>query len=277
MGNYTRDYARSNAIPNRNAHNLQGEYYGIELELNHPVGYQHLLRAMPDTKNRNIRPATEEDGSLDMRRGVEIVFPPLKASQINSPLSFFTKTIKALDAEGHNSSTGYGMHVNVNTSDWTPLEIAKMVTFFNMFPAARLANLGGRALNRWCQQYLITAPWAGAITVSGLVRSCFGSHGYVVSPRTGRLELRFPRATTDIYRIQSVVLFAQLARKYLSTVNNIALTTTCLQAFPNSTELEESFIEFIRSQPKSKKITRLLEFLDYAPSENRNPATVQAV
>lgn len=182
----------------------KGMKIGIELEVEHPNGYHEAIKRIP--KFRSYMPDFEEDMSLDYRRGVEIIFPPLSPSTIRNKNSTFSRAIKAIDESGVEDSDRCGMHMNVNTSDWEWHKINRFGQLVLGLPRHVLENIGGRTLTRYCgmMHWYYLDDW---------YEYAEESHDYAVSFRRNRLELRFPASTTCLRKINLLVYFIEAVAK----------------------------------------------------------------
>lgn len=212
MGNYRRDaYHNARRLWPR-VQAPVGRYVGIELEVSHRAGYQHLLDILPDPPGEGMRPATETDGSLPYATGVEIVFPAFKYKYAQSKNGFLAKTMDALRAANASHQNGYGMHVNVNTVGWSPEKRQLFHGLINWMPGASLANIGGRTLNGYCMQF----KWSElAEYTRSQARGCTAN-------RQNRIECRFPKSTSDHDRLSLIVDFVKLVERYISVKRNAA-------------------------------------------------------
>lgn len=184
----------------------EGRMMGIEFEIEHPDGFDRILEALPEPRDPKNTPVTERDGSLNDHCGVEIVFPPYKYAAFKSGTSFFARAMKALEEAGVESTVNCGMHMNINTTGWTADQRTAFVFFLHRFPRACIERIGGRTLNGYCNQYPELTFTAAAthtqhVTLAGL--------------RPNRIEVRFPKATTDLNRVKNLTNFFELLEDYV--------------------------------------------------------------
>lgn len=115
---------------------LEGELYGLELELRHPTNRQVLADALDGfPRGRSPAPIAERDGSLDELRGVEIICPPLPLAQVTTEQGYIgrlMRTMKEAGAEEEVPAT-YGLHINVNLHGWGREERLLTQYLLNLF------------------------------------------------------------------------------------------------------------------------------------------------
>lgn len=223
MGYARGSYHSYNSRPAwRNSNQLKGAYIGIELEtVSRTRSYRDILRRLPEFNGR-CRPLTEEDGSLPDNTGVEIIFPPFRASTIKKSTSVLAKSMAAIDgvvAHGHRAA---GMHINLNVGDMLTLERTYMMHAVHCLTSAMLANLGGRYTNSYCMPNPYQMYSGGNLPSTYYVGLCW--HGNAAELHGSRMELRFPQSTTDHNRLKLLVDFCMALRafaksKYASTMN----------------------------------------------------------
>lgn len=204
MAGYQRRSYHSHSPQWRNSRALKGSYVGIELELEaeqeeRTGGYRQLLNLLPDIKSKG-RPLVEADGSLSYTRGVELIFPPLRPASIKRANSSIKRVMKSLEGATLSPRATVGMHLNINTSEWSPHRILHATAAVMSLGGRFLAALGGRTLNRYCR----LQPCGHG---RELWSYCYNTHHAAVSIRDGRLELRFPKSTTDTDRLDRLLDF----------------------------------------------------------------------
>lgn len=231
MGYERESYHSYNSRPAwRNSNQLKGAYIGVELEtVSRTRSYRDVLRRLPEF-NARCRPLTEEDGSLPDNTGVEIIFPPFRASTIKKSTSVLAKSMAAIDgvvAHGHRAT---GMHINLNVGDMLLSERTCMMHAVHCLTSTMLANLGGRYPNNYCSPY----PYASrgrTLPASDHYRGlCW--HGNAAELHGSRLELRFPQSTTNHKRLKLLVDFCMALRafaksKYASDMNFSDTVQSC--------------------------------------------------
>lgn len=181
----------------------KGELVGIELEMEHPIHRSALLNCIPEF-TPTTRPITERDSSLDST-GVEIIFPPVSPRDLIKKRSAFSRTLTALAAAGATPSSDTGMHINVNTGDWTGDEVRAFTVMFNAMPARWLDNVGGRLPNDYCGQ--AEFEWWHEVDEDT-------SDHCAAAIKHNRVELRFPSATTNMTRVSNILLFIRHVHRY---------------------------------------------------------------
>lgn len=252
MGNYVRRAYHSQRPAWRNSTNLQGKYVGIEFEcVSATRSYRDILNALPDFKF-NRGPLAETDGSLPSQRGVELVFPPVSYRQIKSSKSVFAKALKALEGKISTRATSPGMHVNINTSGWSDIKIMLFCATVHNIPRDSLVYLGGRQLNGYCR----------LIPGNRLQSYGYGYHT-VASVKAGRIELRFPRPTTDHERIKRIVEFADVVERFI--------TKAPPSKYTNSTGT--IYADFVNYVSKTKKGKLVLGYLNGTNEETKKEAS----
>lgn len=200
-------------------HDARGKLLGIELEVEAHEGhdYAQVLRAMPahDAAVDGPAPHFEADASLDMDRGVEIVFPPYPVRQLRQGGTYFAKAVAALDASGLVcfDSGQCGMHMNINCGGWSNEKKAVFVAVINNAPNNILAKLGGRQLNRYCAKHP-GHPMTHYMVEPG------PTHRSIIEHKRGggRLEARFPAATLDLERIARLAFFFDILEDYAGAI-----------------------------------------------------------
>lgn len=231
----------ANAAPNRRI--------GIEFEIENELGYQEILDAIPETLNLEEEPVTERDGSLLEGKGVEIVFPPFKHSQIKDAASFFGRTLKALEECGAESNVRCGMHMNVSTMGWTDDTKRNFLYFLNRVDALLLQRIGGRALNGFCSQRR-DVTWVDMLYVT--------EHVVCAGLRPNRIEVRFPQATMDQTKVGELVDFLDLLQDWSA----LGTTRDLLSTNPVSGAMVAEFFHFLTTNKrKPRKSARVLEIL----------------
>lgn len=210
---------------------------GVELELEHSRGYAAILAALPDTANTNLRPSTEMDGSLDDYRGVEIVFPPMSPSQLSNGNSFIRRSFKALDESGAHGGRNCGMHVNINTFGWDVRVRNTYISLFFLITQDTLCAIGGRSLTNYCEQWFNLNE---VTNQAGVARWCRNNHNTVVSVRPDRVELRFPAATTNIEKLQTVVAFSNYVKQYAESITGTDLNMLTKEPWSGNTTIRRN-------------------------------------
>lgn len=255
MGNYVRRGYHS-TFPAWRSTQLKGQYIGIELEVYHPNHYRDALAALPNVRKNQRAPITEEDGSLDDYKGVEIIFPPYKYAQLKNHRSFFHTSLAALQKAGAHGRPGYGMHMNVNTGGWSEDKIATFVLVVGSIPVRNLANVGGRQMER---TYIHS--W------HELMYDAYGR----VEAKEGRLECRFPQSDTNSARVMVLVDFINMVEKYASSkkvqsqcktlVRDRRVSTAGMKAVHD--EIYEGFTDWLDAQStKNTTAKAVLEVME---------------
>ena len=255
MGNYVRREYHSQRPAWRNSTDLRGKYVGIEFEcVSATQSYRDILNALPDFKF-NRGPLAEQDGSLPTNRGVELIFPPVSYRQIKSSKSVFAKALKALEGKISTRATSPGMHVNINTRGWSDNKVMLFCATVHNIPRDSLVYLGGRQLNRYCSLF-----------PSNRLQSYGYGHHTVASVKGGRIELRFPRPTTDHERIKRVVEFADVVERFAS------------KAAPLKYQYDTSAIyaDFVKYASKTKKGKLVLGYLNGKNEETKKEASTNS-
>ena len=255
MGNYIRREYHSQRPAWRNSTTLQGKYVGIEFEcVSATQSYRDILNALPDFKF-NRGPLAETDGSLPSQRGVELIFPPVSYRQIKNSKSVFAKALKALEGKISTRATSPGMHVNINTGGWSNTKIMLFCATVHNVPRDSLVRLGGRQLNSYCR----------LIPGNRLQNYGYGYHT-VASVKAGRIELRFPRPTTDHERIKHIVEFADVVERFI--------TKAPPSKYTNSTGT--IYTDFVKYASKTKKGKKVLGYLNGTNEETKKAASTNS-
>lgn len=266
MGNYTRGAYHSSRPSWRNGFNEEGNYVGIEFEVD-SHNYQTVLSLLPDFP-ADIRPLTECDGSLGSN-GVEIVFPPISLSRLKRADCTFQRSIAAIkDAVIHSERTG--MHMNVNTRGWSNDATAVFTAIVQHMDEEHLRNLGGRRPTDYCAQCK-----GRAFT---RYRRGFVSHT-VADNKDHRIELRFPMSTCNKETIDGLVDFIERLTAFATRnteqaralVDNIPLTEqSSVQVWyqePVVARYERLVAAFYTFLSKTKKGKKVLDILHTAKPE----------
>lgn len=259
MGNYRLNNYHRSPFKYRNVTGQSGELYGVELEMEHENSREALIDSIPDQRYERLRPVTERDGSLD-NTGVEIIFPPMKVSQLSRKDGFFRRTLLALKEGGAKTSYATGMHVNVNTHGWGTNLVDAFVLFHQILPDSLVNSIGGRNRNHYCGNL-----WYERYEPLRYVgHRASGNHTTIASIRRGRVELRYPAASLNPERLMMVISFSRLLKKYLQEevlpkVSQNPTIEEVLGKRPNSYALEK-FYNYVRSHntPDAKRVKGVL-------------------
>ena len=255
MGNYIRREYHSQRPAWRNSTNLRGKYVGIEFEcVSATQSYRDILNALPDFKF-DRGPLAETDGSLPINRGVELIFPPVSYRQIKSSKSVFAKAMKALEGKISTRATSPGMHININTRDWTSAQANIFAAVVHNTPTASLVRLGGRNLNTYCRQRF------------GVQLSHYGGMYHSVASNKGnRIELRFPKPTTDHEKIKKIIEYAEVVERFAKKADSTkyGLMTSTIYA------------DFVKYASKTKKGKKVLEYLNGTNEENKKETSTNS-
>lgn len=229
---------------------------GIELEMEHPNHYRNILSELPLFK-RN-RPITEQDGSLNYDRGVEIVFPPYSVASLKDKRGNFQRTVRAIEESGAEPTSNCGMHLNINTRGWG--EQKRQVFTATLFLVRRQAieMIGRRSLNNGYCSPMNT--YMRGFNINQLYNFARGSHSLLVSPRVGRIEARYPAATFNLETINFNVYFLQCVEKFAGAHEN-AFHITDLTGEEAST-VNANLSQFIKdNMPAGSRRAKLLRIL----------------
>lgn len=206
MGNYVRNGYHSTRPSWRNHGSLTGRYIGIEFEVEaHGGPYSRICELLPDFDNP--RPLVEQDGSLSNSSGCEIIFPPISLASLRSKNNMFHESVRAL--AGHTRhTTNTGMHMNINCRGWNERKVGLFVALVHNLPRASLEAIGGRRLNTYCERI----PNQSIANYRGFT----STHSRAIE-RSGtyRLEMRFPRSTTDERQIDVLLDFIDKAETFV--------------------------------------------------------------
>lgn len=255
MGNYSRHWYHSQQPTWRDSNNLNGKYIGVEFECE-PKGtdsYRKILDLLPDFKF-DRSPLTESDTSLGPN-GVEIIFPPVSYKQLKNKKSVFAKSIAALKGN-LKDTTRTGMHLNVNTHGWRERDKEIFVAVFHHISQDALETIGGRKLNHYCYQ--------DKFKHLHQARECSG-HRFSAEWRGNRVELRFPKPTTDHEHIKKLVEFVEMAERFAKLKRNPMPTTT--------DNLEQKFKKYLQGSKKGKRVLGHL----YGTSTDSNSTAEPAI
>lgn len=227
---------------------------GVEFEIENELGYQRILDAIPDTDDPAEQPVTERDGSLLEGKGVEIVFPPFKHSQLKSAGSFFGRTLAAIEEAGAESNVRCGMHMNVSTAGWDDDQKRTFLFFLNTVTVKYLKIIGGRGLTGYSPQQKVR--WEDCIYLT--------DHMICAGLRPNRIEVRFPQATMDMEKVTTIVDFLDLLQDWSTRPESQEF---CRKAdhYYCGEEIMGNFLDFINHfKRKAKKAKRLTEVINNA-------------
>ena len=252
MGNYVRRAYHSQRPAWRNSTNLRGKYVGIEFEcVSATQSYRDILNALPDFKF-NRGPLAETDGSLPQMRGVELVFPPVSYRQIKSSKSVFAKAMKALEGKISTGATSPGMHININTGGWSILKSCLFAAVVHNTPLNLLTKLGGRNLNSYCRKR------------EGCQLNHYASFYHSVASNKGsRMELRFPKPTTDHEKLKWILEYVEAVEKFANKANPIKYDLST----------SDIYNDFVKYASKTKKGKKVLEYLNGTNEETKKAAS----
>lgn len=240
----------------------EGPYIGVEFECISSAGnYSVLLDALPNFPFGR-EPLAEDDGSLPGRSGLELIFPPVSYKQLKKSSSVFGKCIAALDGKITTDRNITGMHMNVNTNHWSAdKKLLFIATFHNIMQEA-LECIGGRQLNTYCKQL----PDEGLYYYEDVC-----DHSYCAEYLDNRVELRFPKSTTDHSKVTQLIEFIEVVETFAEVE-----VANCHQYEDSTHALEASFRKFCS---KSKKGKRVLGYLydksTTSPDSNSSAAPAQ--
>lgn len=201
---FRRNSYHGTSTPWRQSRELTGRHVGIELEVEatESVGsYTALMRLLPGTKQDDEEyPIVETDSTLDVDRGMEIIFPPIPYANLLADGKYFRRAVDALHGNIREATTNCGMHMNINVRDWTRRKKAAFIAVIHHMSDTQIRNLGGRAPTSYCRlsRMATVADYDGfssSHTAAGLKAD------YT------RLEVRFPRATANRAVIQTLIDF----------------------------------------------------------------------
>lgn len=252
MGNYVRREYHSQRPAWRNSTNLRGKYVGIEFEcVSATQSYRDILNALPDFKFHR-GPLVETDGSLPSNSGVELIFPPVSYRQIKNSKSVFAKSLKALEGKISTLATSPGMHININTAGWSVNKSQLFCAVVHNIPNSNLVRLGGRYLNTYCRQTLGN-------------HLSYYDNGYhsVAANKSGRIELRFPKPTTNHEKIKQIVEFAEVVESFANKAR--------ASSYYSSTS--SIYVDFVKYASKTKKGKLVLGYLNGTNEETKKAAS----
>lgn len=217
---------------------ITGKVVGIELEVEGTSGnnYERLIGLMPELRTPD-EVAVESDGSLSHEYGMEIVFPPISYDNIKKGLCNVTKVMESLDGSVQDRFTGgnAGMHMSVNRAHWSSRKLAYFTAVIHNIDKNKLQNIGGRTLTGYCQQHKDGSYAADILRYSA--GPC--GHAYAAEPKGTRVELRFPRSTTNVARLKALVTFIELVEEFAEEMDSGGYEQ------PTSAEIGPLFEEYL--------------------------------
>lgn len=207
----TRDAYHANAGQGwRRARGIDGKAIGVEFEVEGRGAFATVIDALPmhDAEVDGPAPHFERDGTLNDVRGVEIIFPPYSPKSIRDGSSYLSRAITKLHADDVcNITAACGMHMNVNARGWSAHKMAVFCGIIHWMPPTTMERLGGRRPGRWCQQSRNT-------NLTFYSTQPGNAHSYATENKEGRVELRFPSASTDFTRLARLSLFIDMLEDY---------------------------------------------------------------
>lgn len=217
-----------------------GRMIGIEYEIEHPQGYDKILRDLPEPADPEMRPVVERDGSLSDAHGCEIVFPPFTYEALTKKGSYFHNAVAALRESGAEGNDRTGMHMNVNTTGWSADKKRAFLCVLHWMPAAVLGRIGGRGNTRWWPQREFAFHEALEHTQD---------HVCCAGIRPNRIEVRFPQTTTNFNKIRAIVWFL----RHVENFCDIAANVNELRERPahgNGVWIKNKIIAYLDSRPR---------------------------
>jgi hypothetical protein len=151
------------------------------------------------------------------------------------------------------------MHININTTSWPDGNISKYMALIHNMPADWLRNIGGRTLNRYCQQL------SGA-TPTYLYDYCVRSHSYAVERGAYRLEARFPNSTTDHVKIVNLLEFFSELKTFVFGHPELWVEPAVMQGPAGYNDRRdyapvlENFVNFMLQTKNRKRIGSILTY-----------------
>lgn len=226
--------------PWRQSKNLRGRWIGIEVEAEHEDGYHRILQkiALPAVGECEL-PIFEQDGTLDEYDGVEIVFPPVKASALKDD-HYVLRAIQSLKGAGAHFHDSCGMHINVNTNGWKPHKKATFMLAICGMPPSIMKKLGGRDVKYHGSAQAVYDDigdmWCRAEDFIDWSEYPENDHDHCAEWREDgkSCEIRFPKATTDMERINRLLFWVDVLQDFADTKTKQY----------NPQDLKSVFIEF---------------------------------
>lgn len=265
MGNYRREEYHTDFPLWRDLDRPRGQLAGIELEITNPSGFRKILRDLPDPPKAGYRPLTETDGSLSSSTGVEIVFPPYKYSTIKNNGSFFARSLRALERGGARPNNDTGMHVNINTVDWSVDKKKLMVAAVNGFTPRQLKAIGGRLPNDYCCLVSQLDDWwnerENTSSINVIYEIAYECNHTVADAKGNRIELRFPRATVKLTEVTLVLEFAQYLEEYIDNLFSVMSNIDFNESLETNIgqPVHQGFLTYLRSRRSNAAIKRLIK------------------
>ncbi len=181
--------------------------YGIELEIL-AKSEQSMIAIQRSAVECGL--AAERDSSLDSRRGVEIVGPPVTFEQLSAEGSVWMKFIDSIQthALGWDAGQGYGMHVNCNANSMSKLTCGKVLTFIGNQAAPIAKLIAGRAGNSYARY--------GNGRTSAVLNGQTDKYMAVSLRSPERLEFRLFRSTIRWDRFYRNVMFCMAVCDFCS-------------------------------------------------------------
>lgn len=269
------------------AYGLEGDYIGIELELE-SRNYRHVLDAMPEIRGKN-RPHVETDGSLS-RDGLEIIFPPFRYGTVKKKNSAIHKVMEALKSVVY-TNENTGMHINVNTHGWEQDKVNRFVSVFHLLSRRYLESLGGRRLTSYCSQIdEDILDWGLNFwdrqerlddgedydELLKLKHFCevTSEHSFAAEISENRVELRFPSATTNQLRLASLVDLVRCVEAFIYSPLYPKELEEGMPFGRAKTQMTAGFEKYLKKSKRYNNLYKIMTegFLEYEQSVV-NPST----
>lgn len=237
----------------RNSRDLNGSYVGIELEVEAlTTPYGQLLGLLPDLRGR-ARPITETDGSLSFLRGVEIVFPPFKPSSIKRKSGAVKRVMESIKHIEMSTNNQVGMHMNINVQGWSRPRVLVAALVVHKLGYPWLTYLGGRGSNQYCSTYNYTRYDYAELTLG------MSSHASATSVTNSRLELRFPKSTTDSERLDRLLDFIHQLERWSEQKTDDPRLDAWRLGVNRGEWIRNDFLEFMSKNRVGRRVLAYVE------------------
>lgn len=249
----------------RSPTNLTTDHVGIELEVVARSHYRQVLSALPHPKRKNMRPLTEEDGSLPDDRGVEIIFPPFTIATLKRKGSYFSKVLSSIRPEVHDRRAGAGMHLNVSALS-SPSANALFMAVLHNIPTSAMLPIFQRNTTHYCRQERGRCLSAYAYSTSDFV--FYGNHSIGAIYRGGDyrgfgyIEVRFAASSVNHEAIVFILEFLKKVREFCEESAGSYDLSNFIDADTYGEVIYLRFLTWLKRKRKTKLVTKIINALE---------------
>lgn len=208
------------------------ELIGLEIETYNPAGRQTTAAGLDGfDPGHHPLPIAEEDGSLSMEHGLEVVTPPIPLQEAESEDGYFAKLISTLKDTGCESTPdeAYGLHINVNVASWSDVERMCVLYMLNRFQkfgehVGKRQQAGAYTYSpRLRFQYSETrgGPRKAELVVPTVSKYCAAW----IRPNITVMEVRLGLAVLDHSHVKDMLSYIKLLRDFTRESPNVTLAS----------------------------------------------------